>query len=110
MSRWEHEDLKDLDVEEFHYETVYVNKTGGVGSDEDHCAKIITNIDTGTVRSYVLCGDERLYNPSIMTKREKSKVSWKMRKVSATVYDLYTRYLKTRTKGLLLNAERRCNG
>ncbi len=107
MSRWEHEDLKGLDVDEFHYETTYVNETGGVGTEDDHCAKLISNLDDKTMRYYVLCGDGKLYNPNTMTAREKLKILWKMRKVDETVYDLYTRYLKTRTRGLLLNAERR---
>ncbi len=107
MSRWEHEDLGDLDINELDYETDYINEQGGLGTEDSHCAKALTNENDGTIRYYVLCGDTRLYNPNTMTKREKQKIIWKMKKVSLTVYDLYTRYLRTRTKGLLLNAERR---
>lgn len=107
MGRHENEDLSGLDINELGYKTDYINEKGVDGFVDNICAKTITNLNDGTIRYYVLCGDTRLYNPDTMTAREKLKILWKMKKVSLTVYDLYVRYLKTRTKGLLLNAERR---
>lgn len=107
MGRHDNEDLSGLDINELGYDTNYIDEKGGVGDEDNHCAKAIINQNDGTTRYFILCGDTRLYNPDIMTAREKQKILWRMKKVSLIVYDLYTRYLKTRTKGLLLNAERR---
>lgn len=107
MGRHENEDLSGLDINELTYSTYYVNEKGGDGNEHDHCAKKVLNLNDGTNRYFVLYGNDSLYNPDTMTAREKQKILWKMKKVNLTVYDLYIRYLRTRTKGLLLNAERR---
>lgn len=107
MGRHDNADLTGLDINELGYDTIYVNEKGDLGNVDDHCAKAIVNQTDGATRYFIRYGNDSLYNPDTMTPREKQKILWKMKKVNETVYDLYTRYLKTRTKGLLLNAERR---
>lgn len=104
MARNENEYVVDPVV--YHYEYFNVNGEQVPEENEEVCAKSVFNQHTGTLRFFVKFGDNRIYNPLNVTKREAKTIPWKWKKVTPKAFNLYLAFLETRIKRFIVQAER----
>ena len=70
------------------------------------CSKEVYNTDTKLSSYYILCAGGQMYDPTNTDARYKKRNTWKFRKVNKTTYNSYTKFLTTRHKTFLYQAER----
>lgn len=109
MSRHEHDDVSGLNLPApKRYDTDYINEDGKTLNEESKntCAKMV-NTSSGGKRYFVKLTGSTLYDP--MMRHDLSYIrsrNWILRSTNKKCFELYVRYLSTRRKTLLHNAER----
>lgn len=101
MSRYENENLEGLnlpDPDNKTYDDVVCNNV--------LCARVITNSNTRMTTYHILCAGGQLYDPYNIDIRYKTRNPWKMRRVRRSAFELYFKFIDTRHKTFLHQAER----
>ena len=117
MSRHENEDISHLNLPDPKTnEVIYYLREGVAISEEEYkdremvtqvCAKIVKHIDSDNSSYYIFCNNRtQMYDPDNYDVRYMIRNTWKFRKVSRTVFDLYIKFLKQHYRSLLSQAER----
>lgn len=88
--------------------TIYYGLGGAECEAKDALAKVVTTTNGNTNR-YVSCGKGRLNNVYDNNPHDHHKTKWVLRKVNEESFNLYLRFLKTKSSKFLLNAERFLN-
>lgn len=100
MSRYENEDLSGLNLPE---DTREENShTHG----DLTCAKTIYDHSTNITSYYILCAGSKVYDPTEIDVRYKTRNNWKLRRVKKSIYDMYLNFLSNKRKALLYQIER----
>ncbi len=101
MGRNENEDVSSLDLPDPITHEISERTESNVA-----CARISLNPTTKMVSYYVLCSGGQVFDPNNTDTRYRSRNRGKMKRVKKTMFDLYIKFLDTKHKTYLYQAER----
>lgn len=101
MARYENEDVSGLDLPDPE------NKTcNDIVCNNLICAREVYNSNTRMTTYHVLCAGGLMFDPYNIDIRYKTRNQWKLRRVRKSTFDLYQKFISTRHKTFLHQAER----
>ncbi len=94
------------------YKTEYYDEDGNITDniEDKACAKSLTNLETNKTRYYALSFSGYLYNPLEYEKRKRKLNPIKFVQLTEVAFLLYLRFLRSKNKGSLLQAQRELKG